>query len=447
MLYMFFVIFLSTFFLPNIYGMKNQKDLMQEILKELEENEKFSSKQVKHDPEVTKKIENKKEYERLKKEIKESLDLGTENLIANPDKLTKLFYNFFNLFFDLSFLPFSREINFSKGTEKGEVVLFDECWDAICKKNIDCADIWIKGGFDKLNMEPLQEKLVVALSLLSQTIGKYSETKYEFLEAFKLSLIRALGSISESFPCFRKWGETLVTNNKFFKDPKYIFLSTNKEFLAKEFEKNLHLRYVIDAIQVDIVAETKKANELQQNESAEKQRIISLKKKQYDELIKDMEKKDTTDLVNLCKKYIKVLCDPYTSCIFKIVKEKDLKQIMKSFNDLVGSSKQDVKRELSGDTEIAFIFSVADEFIKACQANPFWAIQGFKSFQKRLNEIKNLILKEPDPKFIVKKGVTSQDLQNSLLKQNLIKLKKALSDLKSKLGQLSQKLKTLKESL
>ena len=77
MLYIFFVIFLSTFFLPNAYGMGNQRDLMQELLKELEE--KLGSKQVGRDPvkrdqEIVKKVQNKKEYERLKKEIRESLN-------------------------------------------------------------------------------------------------------------------------------------------------------------------------------------------------------------------------------------------------------------------------------------------------------------------------------------------------------------------------------------
>lgn len=453
MLYIVFSIFLSIFFLPNAYGIKSQRDLMQGVLAELEKNEKFSSKQSKiADPEIIKKIENKSEFERLSTEIRESLNLGVEDLIANPDKITTLFYNFFNLFFDLSFLPFSQEIHFGKGGK--EPALFDEfcgLHDAISKKNIDCNDIWIRGGFDKLDMEPLQEKLVVVLSLLSQTIGKYSDTKYEFLNAFKLSLIRALGSISESFPCFWKWGEILVLNNKFFKDPKYIFLSANKEFLAKEFERDLHLRYVIDAIHVDIVAETNKAKELQQRESDEKQRIISLKQRQYDELTKDMENKDISDLTNLCKKYIKVLCDPYFGCILKIVDEKKIKKIMESFNHLVITLEQETKKkifsELNRDAEITFIFSVADEFIKACSKNQFWAFQGVGTLKKRLSTIKELIAQEAEKKPSGKMVVTLQDLQTPLLKKHLFDLKKALNNLKIKLGSLQSKLKSLSQKI
>jgi len=443
--------FLSIFFLHGAYGMHEQKNLRQDILKELEKHEKFSSKQSETaDPAIMQKIQNKNEFERLKKDIKSALELGTDILIANPNKLTILFYNFYNLFFDLRFLQFSSDIRFGK--DKEEINLFDEyskLHDAIYKKNLNWDELWISGGFDTLNIEPIQENLVISLNLLSQTIGKYSDTKYEFLSSFKSSLIRVLGGISESF-C-QKWRSTLVTDNKFFKDPKYIFKSANKEFLAKEFESDLRLKYVIDVVQVDIAAETRRAKELQQNESEEKQRIVVLKKKQYEEFIKDVAQKDGVDLTKLCKEYIKILCDPYFSCILKIVEEKDLVKIMESFNKLVSSIEMSERKkiftELGKDTEISFVVSVAEEFINASAKNPFRGFKGAGLFKKRLNEIKDLISKESEKKISGKKVVTLQDLQNPILKKDLIKLKKTLNILKIKLEILQSKLKKLNENI
>lgn len=440
------VIFLSTFFLPSAYGMQDQKNLMQSILAELQTHEKFKLNQA-ADPEETKKTQNKDKFERLKGDIKSVLDLGTEKLIANPDKLTMLFYNFFNLFFDLSFLQFSSEIRFGKNKE--EASFFDEyrkLHDAIYKKDLNWDELWINGEFGKLNMQPLQEKLVVALSLLSQTIGKYSDTKYEFLTSFKLSLIGVLGDISESLPYCQKWRKALVMDNEFFKDPKYIFLSTNKEFLAKEFEIDLRLKYVIDAIQVDIDAEIKKAKDLQLKESEEKQRIMDLKKKQYDEFKKDEAQKDKINLTKLCKEYIRILCDHDLSCIFEIVKPQDLDGIMSSFDKLVDSAGVDVKKkmftELGKDAEISDTISETEKFIKYCKENNS-AFKGVELLKKRLKKIKDLIAQESEKKISGKKVVTLQDLQSPLLKQNLSKLKKSLSSLKIKLDRLQSDLKKL----
>jgi len=453
MLNIIFVMFLSMFFLQSAYGMQDQKDLMQNILEELKKHEKFSSKQSETaDPEIIQKIQNKKEFERLKDDIKSALELGIDNLIATPDKLTILFYNFYNLFFDLSFLPFSMEIHFGK--EKGEKILFDEyckLHDEMRKKDLAWDELWVQGGFDKLKLEPLQEKLVVALSLLSQTTGKYSDTKYEFLHAFKLSLIRVLASMSESFPCSQKWGKALVTDNKIFKDTRYVFNSANKEFLAKEFESDLHLKYVIDSLYVDIVAEANQSRQLQLKESEEKQRITDLKKKQYDEFVKNVAQKDKISLTKLCKEYIRILCDPYISCIFKIVKQKDLEEIMESFNKLVSSIERDEKKkiftEIGNDTEISFVISVAEEFINACSKNTLWAFKGVAVLKKRLQTIKDLIAQESEKKTSGKNIVTLQDLQRPILKKDLIKLKKTLNILKTKLEDLQNKLRKLSDVL
>jgi hypothetical protein len=328
--------------------------------------------------------------------------------------------------------------------------------------------LWTQGGFDNLKLESLQENLVITLHFISQVLLNMVNMNFELLNNFNSNLKKILTNIFESSSVYcEKWRNALVTDNKFFNDPKYLFTSDCKISLVNEFYFP-NFKYVSDVIKTDKAAEAKLEKEQHQQEQKnleEYNKIMKNKLVQYtnfkknisnNDLTKLYNEKDISNLTKIFKTYIQIIFDPNYSCWNNpVIKEKkEFEEFVKSFTELVSTSdpvkskiNKTIIAKLQSDKDIHSLIESAKTFLENENKKRSNFTIGIDSFKKNINNLELLIFPPKGSASLGKPVVTGQDIQNQLLKTKLIKLKKALNSLKTKLQTLQHKLKKLSTNL